>query len=50
MEQNKQIMRVVEEAFPMVPEFDIQAEDPVEVRVRKLATGMRDARAEMTKF
>ncbi len=44
VEQNKQIMQVVEEACQMVPELAIQAEEPVEVRVRKLATGVREAR------
>ena len=50
VEQNKKIMQVVEEACRMVPELDIQAKEPVEARVCKLATGVCDAQAEMTWF
>lgn len=42
-------MQVVEEAYQMVPELAIQVEEPVETRVRKIATGVRDARAEMAR-
>lgn len=49
MDQNKQIVQVVEEAFQMVPELAIQVEEPVEACVRKLATGVCDARAEMAR-
>jgi len=31
----------------MVPKLDIQAEESVEVRIHKLATGVHDSRAEM---
>lgn len=34
----------------MVPKLDIQAEEPVEVRVCKLATGVRDARTKMARI
>ena len=34
----------------MVPELDIQAEEPVEVQIRKLAIGVRDAWIEMVRF
>ena len=43
-------MQVVEEACQMVPELDIQVEEPVEVRIRKLVTGVPDAQAEMVEF
>ena len=43
VEKNKQIMQVVEEACGMVLELDIQAEEPVEAHVHKLAIGVRDA-------
>ena len=33
----------------MVPELAILEEEPVKVRVRKLATKMRDARTEMVR-
>jgi len=49
VEQNKQIMQVVEGACQMVPELDIQAEKPVEARVRKLAIGVCDAQAKMAR-
>lgn len=37
VQQNKQIMQVVEEAFRMVLELNIQAEEPVEARAHELA-------------
>lgn len=50
MEQNKKMMQVVEEACQMVLELDIQAEEPVEACVRKLATGVHDAQTEMARI
>lgn len=47
LEQNKQIVQVLEEAFQMVSELAIQVEEPMEVCVRKLATGVSDTRVEM---
>jgi len=47
VEQNKKIMHVMEEAYQMVLELDIHAEEQVEARVGKLATGVCDARVEM---
>lgn len=49
MAQNRKIVQVVEEACKMVPELTIQAEEPVEAGVRKLATGVCDARVEMAR-
>ena len=40
-------MQVIEEAWRMVPKLAILKEDPVEVRIRKLAIGVRDTRIEM---
>ena len=34
----------------MVPELHIQVEEPVEARVRKLATGVHNARAKMARI
>jgi len=49
VEQKRQIMQVVEEACWMVPELEIQVKEPMEVHVRKLATGVHNARAEMAR-
>jgi len=40
-------MQVVEEAYRLVPELDIQVEELVEACILKLATGVRKAQAEM---
>lgn len=47
--QNKRIMQVVEEACRMVPKFAIPKEEPVEVRVCNLATGVRNACTKMAR-
>ena len=49
MVQNKQIMHIVEEAYQMVLELAIQAEELVEARIWKLTIGMCDTREEMTR-
>lgn len=49
VEQDKEIMQVVEEPCRMVLELEIQAEEPVEVRIRKLAIVVCDARVEITR-
>lgn len=49
MEQNNQIMQLMEEACQMVPELDIQAKEPVEAHVHKLAIGVRITRANMAR-
>lgn len=46
---NKHIVQVVEEAFQMVPKFAIPEGESVEVRVLKLATGVRDFHTELAK-
>lgn len=45
--QNKKIIEVVEEACRIVPELAILEEEPVEVHICKLATGVRDTWMEM---
>lgn len=40
---------MVDEAFQMVPKLAIQAEEPVEVRIQKLAAGVSEAKEEMAK-
>ena len=47
--QNNHIMQVMEEACRMVPELAIPKEEPFEVCVCKLATGVHDARIEMSR-
>ena len=47
VEQNRLIVQVVEEACQMVSKLAIQVEEPVEVRVRKLATRLHDGRSKM---
>ena len=42
-------MQVVEEAYWMVPELDIQVEEPVEVCIHKLDTRVRNAQVEMAR-
>lgn len=45
--QSKKIMQVVEEACRMVLELAIPEEEPIEVHIRKLATGVHDTWTEM---
>jgi len=40
-------MHVIEEACKMVPELAIQEEEPIEVHIYKLATGVRDSQTKM---
>ena len=47
--QNKCIVQVVEEACRMVPELAIPEEESVEVRIRKLATGVRNTWTKMAR-
>ncbi len=45
--QSKRIMQVIEEACRMVPELAIPEEEPIEVGIHKMATGVCDAHTEM---
>lgn len=45
--QSKKIMQVIEEAYIMVPELAILEEEPIEVRICKLAMGVRDTQSEI---
>ena len=49
MSQNRQMVQVLEEACQMVLELAIPAEEPAEVRIQRLAAGVREAREEMVK-
>lgn len=49
MAQNRNIVQVVDEAYKKVPELAIQAEEPVEVGIRKLAPRVREAKEEIAK-
>ena len=42
-------MQVIEEACIMVPKFAISEEEPVKVRIHKLATSVRDTWTEMAR-
>jgi len=48
-DQNKRILQVMEEACRMVLELAIHEEEPVEVHICKLDTGMRDAHTKMAR-
>ena len=48
--QSKRIMQVIEEACCMVPELVIPKEEPVEVPICKLATGVHNTHAKMARF
>lgn len=48
--QNLQLVQVIEEAFQMVSELAIQAKEPAEARIWKLATGVHEVREEMDKL
>lgn len=45
--QSKKIIQVVEDACRMVPELVILEEEPVEVRIHKLAIGVHETWIEM---
>ena len=45
--QSKNIMQVVEEACRMVPELAILEEEPIQVRICKIATEVGDTRTKM---
>lgn len=45
--QREKIIQVMEEAWRMVPELAIPKEEPVEVHIHKLDTGVHNTRIEM---
>lgn len=47
--QNQQLVKVIDDACQSVPELAIPADIPAETKIHKLATGVREAREEMTK-